>query len=400
MNATPKPTPDNQLIIETNLLDILASIYRWRKQLGYLVGGVGIGAVIITLCLSNYYTAYTTFIPANEEKQLFNTENAENNSLYGDEDAIDRALIFANSPVLINYMIQTFDLANRYAINASTPKGQDKVANRFLDLYKVKKNQYSGIEVSIADTDPQMAARMIDSLVWKLGDLYRNATFGNKQLIIQTYEQAIKNKQLTIQSISDSLSRLRKEFKIYDVKQQSEMLSKIALEAESQLIEAQSKLEVFRLSGKKDSITNYEAAVRAHTEKIRILQNKEDSSLNSSINIERFNRGRDVISYYEILAEGISDEMAEMQTKCDQFKAQANSKAEAIIILEPVQIPKVKSYPGRSLMVIGAVFLAFVLGVIAILMLEASKRVDWTKITQSADESEPKTSSPSEAKPE
>src|SRR5690606_29898451 len=142
-----------------------------------------------------------TIIPANEEKDLFGKEG-KNNSLYGDEDAIDRAIIFANSSQLVGFMIQEFNLAERYNINASTPKGEERVGKRFRKLYNVKKNEHSGIEISIEDTHPDTAAKMLSVAIARIEALYKNATVGNKQLILETYENALVEKKRDLGIVS------------------------------------------------------------------------------------------------------------------------------------------------------------------------------------------------------
>jgi hypothetical protein len=106
----------------------------------------------------------------------------------------------------------------------------------------------------------------------------------------------------------------------------------------------------------------------------------DNSDSATAINLARFNEGRDLVLDYETRIKAASENLGDMQKQYAQFKAQANSQASTIIILDPVQVPKIKSYPGRSLMVIGATFLAFVLGALAAIVLDMYRRVNWQKI--------------------
>lgn len=379
--STMQPSPiSDQSDDAYSLLDIVGTVFRWRKMIFILVAATTLGSVVVSLFLSDYYTARATVIPANEEKELFNTETATNTSLYGDDDAVDRALIFAQSPALIEYMVGTFQLAERYSINASTPKGEDKVAKRFLKLYNVKKNEHSGIELSIDDTDPLQAAQMLDSLIGKLEKLYRGATQSNKQLIASTYEVALHDKRIEMQQLADTLEILRRQYSIYDVAQQSELLSSLVVEAEAELAENKSKLDVYRASGgKRDSIISLEARVNGLTRKLALL-NEQNDSAKSNISLHKFNKGRDIILTYEAQAEAVTNEISDIQTKYSQFKAQANSMASSIIVLEPVQTPKIKSYPSRSIIVLAAAFFSLVLGVVAAILLDMYRRIDWQRV--------------------
>jgi uncharacterized protein involved in exopolysaccharide biosynthesis len=48
--------------------------------------------------------------------------------------------------------------------------------------------------------------------------------------------------------------------------------------------------------------------------------------------------------------------------------------------LEPVQVPKIKSYPVRSLLTIAALFISLVIGLIGALVLDLNKRIDWKSV--------------------
>lgn len=368
-----------ELDLSFNLLDVVGAVWRWRKMIIILVAVVVFGTVVVSFTMPNYFTAYVTVVPANEEKDLFG-EGTKNNSLYGDEDAIDRAIIFANSAPLIGFMIDSFKLAERYDINTSTAKGEDKVAKRFRKLYNVKKNEHSGIEMSIEDIDPELAAVMLQALVTKLGELYKVATKRNKDLLLQTYEAALDNKRKDLQRMSDSLMLLRQRYNIYDVDQQGELLAEMMVNSESQLAESQAKLEAFRAQGgRRDSIVNLSAKVRGLSRKLEMLRSQSDSS-KSTISLKAYNEGREKILAYEEQIESLTEDLGEIQTQYAQFRAQAESKAEAIIVLEPVEIPKIKSYPKRSILVIAAAFLAGIIGIMGALVLDLNKRVDWKNV--------------------
>ena len=387
-----------------SLLDVVGTLYRWRKLIAMLVGAVTAGAVMITLMLSNYYKAFATLMPANEEKELFAETAGANNGLYGDDDAIDRLMIFAESPMLIGGMIRIFDLPTRYGIDASTPKGQDKVAQRFLKLYKVKKNPYSGIEVSIEDTDPLFAAKMMDTLLVELQRVYAAATFSNKQQLLATYEAALVDKKKEIKSLTDSIAMLRTRYSIYDVKKQSELLGSLVVEAEANLSESRSKLKIYSQGGgKQDSIVNLRARIEG-LEQTLVMLRADNSDSATAINLARFNEGRDLVLDYEKQIEAASENLGDMQKQFAQFRAQANSLASSIIVLDPVQIPKIKSYPSRSILVIGAAFLALVLGSIAAIVLDMYARIDWAvvlgkKSEEKAAETSPASASTSEENP-
>ncbi len=373
-----KSSLSNQPDLSFNLLDLLASLWRWKKQILILMAAVSLGTVVISLFLPNYYTASCTFVPANEDKDLFG-KDSKNNSMYGDEEAVDRAIIFANSAPMVDYMVKEFKLSERYAINASTPKGESRVSKRFLKLYNVKKNDHGGIEISMQDKDPQMAAKMLNAAIAKLDALYKQATQPNKDLMMKTYKAALDNKRKELKDIGDSLFLLRRKYAVYDVKTQGELLSTLLMDTESQLAENSAKLEAFRKIGRADSIANLSAKVQGLNKKLEILNSKSDS-VNSSISVNAYNEGRELIMYYDAQTVSINIDIAEILQEYTRFKAQASSTTSSIITLEPVQIPKIKSYPVRSIMVLAAAFLSLMIGIIGALVIDLNKKIDWKEV--------------------
>lgn len=376
---TVQPESNQPLDLNFNLLNIIGSVWRWRKWILILSGGVVVGTIIVSLFLSNYYTAEATIIPGNEEKDLFES-SGKNNSIYGDEDAVERAVVYAKSAPLVDYMIQEFDLAKRYGINNETPKGKAKVAKRFLKLYRVKKNEHIGIEISMQDTDPEMAAKMTNAALSKMESLYKEATVPSKALILKTYENALASKKRELEVVSDSLIRLRKKHSIYDIKTQGEVLAALIVSTESTLVEHKAKLEAFKLaSNRQDSIININARVQGLKRKLEMLTNENDSII-SGISIKSYNEGREKVMYFENQIESLNKDISKILTEYTQFKAQASSDMSALIILEPVQVPREKSFPVRSLMVIAALFLSLIVGIMAAMILDLNKRIDWKNV--------------------
>ena len=372
------------------LLHLLGIVYRWRRQLMYFVGGVVVFTALVSLFIPNYYEASTTFVPANEDKPLFG--EGKNNSLYGDDDAIDRALILARSGPLVDFMIAEFKLDERYAIDASTPKGQEKVTRRFLKLYNVKKNQYSGITIKIEDTSPEVAKDMVDKLLYKLETLLKEATKPNKDLLTKTYETALATKRAEIQAALDTLANLRQRFGIYDPNRQAELLSELLVQSESQLVSDRAKLGYYqRAGGRGDSVNIVSARIAGNEERLRLLLGQaKEGEARSSINTGLFNQGADLVQYNQRRLQSLNSELSDLVEKYDQFKAQAASQASSIIVLEPVQIPKIKSYPPRSIFVALAGLLALFLGLCAAILLDVYRKTDWSKlITEKEEDGDP-----------
>lgn len=367
--------------INYSLLDIIGILYRWRKPLIALILSVMIGSIIVSSLLDDYYTAYATFVPTNEEQKLF--DSAGNLTLYGEDDAVSRVLIFAESSPFVNHMIQSFNLGERYNIDASTPKGQNQIEKQFRKLYDIKRNKHSGLEISIQDKDPQVAYDMVIKALNKIEELYRTATSGNKGLIKETYEKAIAEKEAELITVADTLTTLRKKFNIFDVKQQSKTLSQILTSSEAQLSFDQAKLDVFiEMKAPKDSIVNVKARIAGALNQQSLMRggSQKDPDIETASDIYAFNKGRDPVIYWETKIENLNEELSLIITQFAKFKTHAYSNIAGIIVLEPVQVPNLKSYPIRSFIVISSTLVAIILGIIGVLILDAYKRINWKEV--------------------
>jgi capsule polysaccharide export protein KpsE/RkpR len=365
--------------VNFHLLDLLSSLWKWRKKIITLSAIITLGTLLVSFFIPNYYTASCIFVPSNEERDLFANEG-KNNSIYGDEDAVDRGIIIAKSTPLIDFMVKEFDLSKRYGIDASTPKGQDRVSRRFLKLFKLKKNDHGGIELTLQDTDPVMASKMLSAALNRIDALYKQATASNKDQMMKTYEDAISSKRNELKTIGDSLFVLRKKYSVFDVEKQGEVLSELIIETESQLTENIAKLESFKATGgRPDSIINLTARVKGYTKKLEIINNKSDS-VNGSINLNAYNEAREAILFYDSQTKSINEDIGEIIKEYSRFKAQATSKASTIIILEPVQIPRIKSYPVRSLMTLAALIASIFISIVGVLIIDLNIKVDWKSI--------------------
>lgn len=364
-----------------SLLDIIGILFRWKKPLLALISSATIGAIVVTLLLDDYYTAYATFVPTNEEQKLF--DSAGNLTLYGGDDAVSRVLIFAESSPFVDHMIKKFNLAERYNIDDSTPKGRNRIEKHFKKLYDIKRNKYSGLEISIQDKDPEIAFNMVLVALDKIEDLYRSATSGNKGLIKETYEKAIAEKEAELITVADTLTTLRKKFNIFDVNQQSKTLSGMLSGLEGQLAYDRAKLISFKeMNAPRDSIINVSARIAGGLELRELMRggSLRNPEVETSSDIYAFNEGRDLVIYWETKIANLNEELSLIITQFAKFKTHAYSNIAGIIVLEPVQVPNLKSYPIRSFMVIGSTLLAIILGVIGVLILDAYKRIDWKEV--------------------
>ncbi len=320
---------------QDNLLNIIGILYRWRKPIIFTCSLVALGSIIISLLLPTYYRATTIFYPSNpalnSPSVIFGTSQKDLD-FYGDADDIDRLISIASSGELIDFMIDNFNLYKHYKIDTFQDKAAYKVRIKFLKFYEVIKNARNGIELTIEDKDPLLAAKMANAARDKIDELALRLNYHSQQKLLSTFETSIKNKQNDIFVLNDSLKQLRYKYGVY-------------------------------LDFKKENNAGNLLNIRPRDN-----------------NIEQFNEGLSYVQVLTQLLESKSKELAEEIEHHDKLKAAFNSGISALHIQDKANIPLVKSRPARTLIVLSSIILAFIFSVLAVLLLDRYKHTNWDSV--------------------
>lgn len=363
---------------DDNLLEVIRILFRWRKHLIITVAIAAIGSVIISLVLPVYYEATTTLLPVNpllkSPNHVFGT-STENPEPFGTEEDLDRMLAIAESKELTDYVIKEFDLYNHYNIDSSEVKAPYKIKKKLFKLYNAQKNEYGEIEVSVEDKDKDLARDMANAIRVKIDKIDQELMRENQLSTVKMYEKELNGKDDYLRLMKDSLSNLRQKYGIYDIKAQGEFVSQTIPKLQSQLAGARGGLKYYQGIGQRDSARVLEARVRELSGQLSAF-----SGTGEGFNLSTFNEGREKILFIEQFLESYSEEVAEQREIYRRYKSVAESNIPSIYTVEAAYTPVVKSYPVRWLIVIGSTFVAFVLALMAILLLDRYSDVKWKEI--------------------
>ncbi|MEO6758876.1 MAG: hypothetical protein ABIO24_05435, partial [Saprospiraceae bacterium] len=230
-----------------NLLGVLSAIYRWRKTIRNICLVTLVGSIVLSLFLKNYYQATTIFYPSSA--QLANPElifgsAGEVTDLFGTDHDLDRVAEVANSNGVVDYMIDQFHLYEHYGVDSTSQDGPNKVREIFRGLYSALKNKNDAVELSVEDTDRELAATMANAARERINFLIQRLIKTNQAQWLTTYEQNIHNKEQELQHLADSLGYLMGHYNIVSVGDLGQQISIQLATAESQIIRSRAKLEV------------------------------------------------------------------------------------------------------------------------------------------------------------
>lgn len=366
-----------------NLIGVLSALFKWRKPLLLLCVTAGILSAGLSLLLPNYYKASTIFLAASPDQTkpelIFSRGTSIRTEYFGNANDIDRLLTIAESGELVQFLVDSFDLYTHYDINPNDPKASHLMHEQLFSLYSVKKTKRDGIELSVEDTDPQIAANMANAARQKIENLAKKLIRQSQNLTIEAFENTIADKEKLLLSIGDSLAVLRSRYKIYNVVAQTESLTAQKSEALALFTRDSVRLQVLRANGlvPRDTIYLLEGKVAGLRQEIKVLQSEMDL-LNSGVSII-YNLEKQYAEANQILAED--------RERLKQWQAANRSDTPALLLVDAAQPPVVKSRPKRSIVVIASVFAGLLFGVLGILLMDSYKRFNWRNNLSSSDNS-------------
>ena len=357
-----------------HLLDLVKSVFRRKKQILRLCAIAGIGAVIISLILPNYYESTSTFYAASGDVSTPGSvgPDLKEKALFGEEEEMEKIMTCASSTELIDFLIAEFDLYEHYDINPEGKKAKFKVREALQGNMTLKKTKFKAIELSIEDKDPEQAAKMVNAAVNKVNAIAQNLTKSTQAVQIENKKRALAVQQESIKVLGDTLAQLSQKYGIYNVLAQSESISELMTSVSGKLTLNEAKLNQLKGSkyAKRDTIFYLEAQRKGLIEQRDYFQKT----------LQKFNEGSAVVSSYTRAMRTANEQYSDDQERLKQLEAVYRSDAPMVLVLEKGEVPVVKSRPKRSLLVIGAVLITFIFCVIFAILMDAYKDVNWKEI--------------------
>lgn len=326
------------------LLDVISVLWRWKNKILTVTAIASIGAIVISLLLPTYYKATTTFYAASEDlsKPIPVGDIDRNIRYYGTDTDIDRLLTIANSSDIRTNLIQEFGLYEHYEIEPDSKNAAHKINLRLSKLYKISKTKLDAIELSVEDTDPELAARIANSARDKLNDRAQKTVKDSQLKQIENFDKKISENDKLLRTLGDSLTYLKKKYNVFDLETQTQVLLE--------------QLSLAKSSGKTSLANSIEAQ------------------------IQNYNNGFSAVASISAEHEAFSIQLSIDKEKHRQLLSSYNSPFPSLHIIEQANIPLIKSRPKRSIYVVGAALFAFLLTTLAALVIDASKSVKWQEV--------------------
>lgn len=205
-----------------SLLDGIKAILKWKKHIAIFVIISTLLGIIVSLLLKDEYESTAIFYPVNlamtDRQMLFNEKGTDQYiDYFGTKNDVDRMISMAYSASIIDTLISRFNLQEHYIIDTTKKLWQWKVKEEFLNRYKVKKSEYSGIEIVVIDQNRQIAADIANTALSLINSLSKALIIENKSQILKMYEKKKEQKEQEVNIIADSLASLRIKYNIKEL---------------------------------------------------------------------------------------------------------------------------------------------------------------------------------------
>lgn len=188
---------------------------KWRKHLavitiiGAVAGIIFSGSTFITPLYKSEAIAY----PANINS-------------YSDESQTEQMLQILQSQDIVDSMIQKFNLAAHYKIDPAYRYYQTALLTEYHQNVKISKTPYEAISIAVKDKDSQQAAEMAMEILRlydrKIASLHK----GKSLEVIHMYELQLATKKRLIDSLQSRLYVLGNEYGLIDYTAQSQEIMK------------------------------------------------------------------------------------------------------------------------------------------------------------------------------
>lgn len=362
-----------------NLIDVVGLLYSKRRILIQIAVVVGILSAIIALLLPNYYRATTAFYAASPDlakpERIFGYSSYDMN-YYGSGLDIDRLMTIGFSNELAEFLIDSFDLYDHYGIDPAEEKAEFKIKEELSSLYELIKTKFDAIELSVEDKERTMASAMANAARIKINDLAQKVVKNSQLQVIKAYEKSIAEKEKILSSVSDSLRKVRNEYGIFDTESQAEVLAGIISQTESRLIRSKEKLRTLKATRgiPRDTINILSAEVSGLEKEFQSMTAEDGGA---RFNLSSFNQGKEQVDYLNQIYEQTYKQVSYDKIRLDQIMTAYQSNITTIHLVEQAKVPIVKSRPRRTVLVLGSVFVSFLLASLYFLAVESFRGFRW-----------------------
>lgn len=319
---------------------LISFIVKWWKHILIITFIGGLVTIGMSLTIKNRYKSTVVFYPTTTSSISRALLDVKGNSRqdfleFGEEEEAEQMLQILQSDQIRQWVIEKYDLYKHYKIKPDSKYAKTKMFKRFSNNVNFRRTEYNSVEISVLDEDPVIASNIANDIAAQLDSvknkIQKERAMEGFRIVEAEYERLNKE----VEFISDSLDKIR------------------AL-------------------GVNDYISMSEVLNRAYAEALAKGNQAGANSVKQQIDLVSKYGG----SYVELTEdlELVQKQRAEWKVKYDEAKVDAEKFVPQKMVVNYAFPADRKTYPKRSMIVIGGTFATFCMTVFFLIGLENWKR--------------------------
>ncbi len=314
------------------LIDVFQFIVKWKKPLIIISVVSAIFSIVVSSpwIIKPKFKSTAVFYPSTNNSissaLLTDSRVKQKDPLeFGEQVAAQQYVQILESDYLKSKVIERFNLVDHYRIASDDKEKNYNMGKLYNKNISAKKTPYASIEVNVLDEDPQTAANVANGIVMILDSVKTEVQRRIATQALSIIENEFKRKEEEVTTIKKRMQELGAKG-VYNVEEQSKALT--------ELVGKSGMSEYVR--GQQNSLALYGA---------------ESQELYNTLELQ-------------------VEQMNELKKKLDQAKIDVEGRLSNVFILQNATPAERKTYPIRSLIVIGSILGSFLLGCIVLLFVE------------------------------
>jgi capsular polysaccharide biosynthesis protein len=335
-----KMTKESASVQDFNSLNLLAFIYKWRKQIIYV--GILAAAVsaIASFMITPKYKSTVIMFPTQTSsisKALLTESNGKDDILkFGEEEEAEQMLQILNSDDIKARISKQFNLMQHYDIDTADKFKYTKLFDEYKDNISYERTEFMSVKVDVMDKDPQVASDICNEISNLLDSVKNKMQKQRAYAGLKIVERSYLALKAEIQGINDSLKVLR-------------LMGINDYETQSQVFNEQYAMAIAK---------NNTSGARLLEEKLKVLSTY----------------GGAYVSLRELHEEQIK-QLALIKAKYEEAKVDAEQiLTQKFIVNRAVKAEK-KAYPIRWLIVVVSTVSAMLFAFLLLLIIENVKTI-------------------------
>jgi uncharacterized protein involved in exopolysaccharide biosynthesis len=199
---------------EYDLSNILIFLFKRRRAIITVTAFSAIVAIVVSLLLEEEFKSTVVIYPAStssvSKALLTDMSRAPKDILkFGEEEETEQLMQILQSNEIKRKIIEKYDLMQHYKINPTDKYARTKLNKKYDDKIKARKTQFQAIEITVFDTDNEMAAAIANDISVLLDSTYNKILEARSLKALEIVENEYRKEQAHIRMLEDSLSILR-----------------------------------------------------------------------------------------------------------------------------------------------------------------------------------------------